>query len=106
MPIKMETVAAAPTTTSDLPEIKSEIKVEDFCNANTDGVNNVAQQQQQQQQPVVSTEQQMHQAQNNCNWVGHSTDSFSYEYIYLFYYGNTAEVCYSDTLGNDQTVSL
>ena len=72
MPIKMETVAAAPTTTSDLPEIKSEIKVEDFCNTNTDGSNSVVpQQQQQQQQPVVSTEHQMHQAQNNCNWVGH-----------------------------------
>ena len=81
MPIKMETVAAAPTTTSDLPEIKSEIKVEDFCNSNADGSNNVAQQQQQQQQQqqtVVSTEHQMHQAQNNCNWVGHSTDSITH----------------------------
>ena len=81
MPIKMETVAAAPTTTSDLPEIKSEIKVEDFCNSNADGSNNVAQQQQQQQQTVVSTEHQMHQAQNNCNWVGHSAYSFSTLFI-------------------------
>ena len=83
MPIKMETVAAAPTTTSDLPEIKSEIKVEDFCNSAAAGSNAVQQQQQQQQeqqqqqQTVVSTEHQMHQAQNNCNWVGHSTHLFT-----------------------------
>ncbi len=81
MPIKMETgSAAAASAQQELPEIKSEIKVEDFCVAATGGAasesshggapaENVAvpqghHQQQQQQHP------QMHHQPNPCNWVG------------------------------------
>jgi hypothetical protein len=71
MPIKMETLA-------ELSEIKSEIKVEDYCdnsvavtaNTLTNGMPSQQQQQQQQQQHHQQEldPQMQHQQQNNC-WV-------------------------------------
>ena len=71
MPIKMETISS-----TELTDIKSEIKVEDYCEpsvtANTLTMPPQQQpqpQQQQQQHHQQELEHQMHHQQNNC-WVG------------------------------------
>lgn len=66
MPIKMETVIG------DLSDIKSEIKVEDYCEPSVSvtatTLSNVAQPQQHQHHHAHDLEPHMHHPQNNC-WV-------------------------------------
>ncbi len=70
MPIKMETISS-----TELTDIKSEIKVEDYCepsvtaNTLTMPPQQPQPQQQQQQHHQQELEHQMHHQQNNC-WVG------------------------------------
>ena len=82
MPIKMEGLP-------ELPEIKSEIKAEDFCNSSVNATTNntvsnntvsntTITNTQEQHTPATSTvttlvdlQTQQQQQQNNCNWVGY-----------------------------------
>ncbi len=68
MPIKMETISS-----TELTDIKSEIKVEDYCEPSVTTMppqqQPQQQQQQQQQHHQQELEHQMHHQQNNC-WVG------------------------------------
>ena len=80
----------------DLPELKSEIKAEDFCSTestttSTSGDSSTPQPQQQQHQQQLDQQQQVHhQQQNNCNWVG----QFFYKLKYLINYNATLIITY------------